>query len=265
MNSKFIYALIGLIIFLGGGIIIYSVKHKTADSPAPAQTNNQTSQTSEQSSANNTSAETNTNTNSTTNTGDKNMTDATAACSDASQKDANGNFKPSVDISNKVVTLDTTMGKIQLQMFDKDAPKTVQNFVCLSEKGYYNNVKFHRVAHGFVIQAGDPTGTGSGGESVYGGKFEDELNPNTPSYKAGYVKGTLAMANAGPNTNGSQFFIMISDVDIPHNYTIFGKVIAGMDVVDKIGSVPIDPVVGPDDGSPKTPIVINKATVTTVK
>ncbi len=180
---------------------------------------------------------------------------------DFTQKDANGRFKPTIDLQNKVAVLDTSMGKIEISLYGSDAPKTVQNFVCLIAKGYYNGITFHRVAHGFVIQAGDPTGTGSGGESIYGAKFEDELYADTASYKAGYVKGTVAMANAGPNTNGSQFFIMTSDVSLPNNYTIFGKVSAGLDVVEKIGAVAVKPQLGPEDGSPITPITINKATI----
>src|SRR6266481_5197985 len=141
------------------------------------------------------------------------------------QTDANGVFKPTIDIANKLVTLNTSLGKIQISFYEKDAPKTVENFICLTEQGYYNNVTFHRVAHGFVVQGGDPTGTGAGGKSVYGASFEDELYPNTPSYKTGYLKGVVAMANSGPNTNGSQFFIMLADhPELPHLYTIFGKV-----------------------------------------
>lgn len=177
--------------------------------------------------------------------------------------DANGRFKPTIDISNKVAVLQTSMGEIQIQLYDKDAPKTVQNFVCLIERGYYDGITFHRVAHGFVIQAGDPTGTGRGGESIYGAKFEDELYANTDSYKAGYLRGVLAMANAGPNTNGSQFFILLSDANqmLSHSYTIFGKVSSGLATVDKIGTVAITPENGPEDGKPITTILINKATI----
>jgi cyclophilin family peptidyl-prolyl cis-trans isomerase len=102
-------------------------------------------------------------------------------------------------------------------------------------RGYYNNLTFHRVEPGFVIQGGDPNGDGTGGTSIYGPTFEDELNPNTPSYQEGYKEGVVAMANRGPNTNGSQFFIMLADnTTLPHSYTIFGKVATGMDVVKKI-------------------------------
>jgi cyclophilin family peptidyl-prolyl cis-trans isomerase len=244
MNSRLAYTIAGIVIVVAAGIIFLT---KNKSTPEVSQNTDNTASTATPSPTTNS-------------TNDTTMTDM-SKCADGSQKDANGRFKPSVDISNKTVTLDTSMGKIEVQFYDKDAPKAVQNFICLVEKGYYDGIKFHRVAHGFVIQAGDPTGTGSGGESIYGAKFEDELYPDTASYKAGYVKGTLAMANAGPNTNGSQFFIMTSDVSLPNNYTIFGKVSSGMDVVDKIGKVPVTPGFGPEDGAPITPIVINKATV----
>jgi len=121
-------------------------------------------------------------------------------------------------------------------------------------------VIFHRVIAGFMIQGGDPTGTGMGGP---GYTFADELNPATQSYQTGYVRGTVAMANAGPNTNGSQFFIMQKDTPLPHSYTIFGHVTSGMDVVDAIAAVPTNgnPPVG--SNKPLTPIVMEKVTVAT--
>lgn len=129
----------------------------------------------------------------------------------------------------------TEKGDIEIDLYASEAAKTVTNFATLSKNGYYNNLTFHRVEPGFVIQGGDPKGNGTGGVSIYGQTFEDELNPETPSYKAGYMEGVLAMANRGPNTNGSQFFIMLADnLSLPHAYTIFGKVTAGMDVVKKI-------------------------------
>lgn len=144
------------------------------------------------------------------------------------------------------ITLKTNLGEIQFTTYDADAPKAANNFVTLAEKGFYNNLIFHRVIEGFMIQGGDPKGTGTGGP---GYDFEDELNPATESYKQGYVKGVVAMANAGPNTNGSQFFIMLADVALPHNYTIFGKVVKGQEIVDAIGKVatnssdrPLEPV-----------------------
>lgn len=134
-----------------------------------------------------------------------------------------------------VVTLETNKGAISFETYDMDAPKTVENFINLVNKDYYNGIVFHRVIKNFMIQGGDPTGTGRGGP---GYTFEDELNPNTDSYKNGYKRGVVAMANAGPNTNGSQFFIMHKDTPLPNNYTIFGNVISGMDVVDAIATTP---------------------------
>lgn len=135
------------------------------------------------------------------------------------------------------VVIETNMGKIELKMFRKEAPKTVENFVQLAKKGYYNGIIFHRVIDNFMIQGGDPTGTGSGGESIYGRTFNDEINKDSQLYKTGYKSGIVAMANAGPNTNGSQFFICLIDVQLPPSYTIFGEVVAGMDVVKAIGKV----------------------------
>jgi cyclophilin family peptidyl-prolyl cis-trans isomerase len=160
------------------------------------------------------------------------------------------------------ILIETTKGTIELELFESDAPKTVANFVGLAEKGKYDNVIFHRIAKGFVIQGGDPKGTGVGGESIYGKEFEDELNSSTKSYQEGYKRGTVAMANRGPNTNTSQFFIMLNDApDLPKNYTIFGKVTKGMDVVDSIAAVEIQPQMSRFDGRPKVDVVMKKVTV----
>jgi cyclophilin family peptidyl-prolyl cis-trans isomerase len=129
------------------------------------------------------------------------------------------------------VRITTNKGDIVVELFAQDAPKTVENFLKLTEKKYYDGVIFHRVIKDFMIQGGDPTGTGMGGPEY---TFADELNPETESYKRGYVRGTLAMANAGPNTNGSQFFIVHNDYPLPNNYTIFGRVVTGLEVVDAI-------------------------------
>jgi cyclophilin family peptidyl-prolyl cis-trans isomerase len=158
--------------------------------------------------------------------------------------------------------IETTKGNIELDLYESDAPKTVANFVGLAEQGYYNGVIFHRISKGFVIQGGDPTGTGTSGKSIYGGTFADELDSSTPSYKEGYKRGVLAMANRGPNTNTSQFFIMLNDAPgMPKNYTIFGKVTKGMEVVDSIAAVDIVPFMGPTDGRPKVDISMKKVTV----
>ena len=139
-----------------------------------------------------------------------------------------------IDISKKyTAVIKTSMGDMSIEFFTEDAPMTVNNFINLSRDGYYDNVIFHRVISGFMIQGGDPSGTGHGDMGKYPGyKFEDELN-NQRSYD----KGILAMANAGPDTNGSQFFIMHVNYPLPYQYTIFGFVTDGLDVIDKIASV----------------------------
>ncbi len=137
-------------------------------------------------------------------------------------------------VSATSATIETAKGNIVVDLYPNDAPKTVTNFATLSKNGYYDCLTFHRVEPGFVIQGGDPNGNGTGGTSIYGAKFADELNAATDSYKNGYKEGVLAMANAGPDTNGSQFFIMLADTQLPHSYTIFGKVTSGLDVVHKI-------------------------------
>lgn len=131
------------------------------------------------------------------------------------------------------ISMETSLGTMKLKLYPNVAPKTVENFVTLANKGYYDSLIFHRVIDGFMIQGGDPTGTGMGGESIFGAKFEDEVSDKVQFDRAGL----LAMANAGPNTNGSQFFITLGAT--PHlnmKHTIFGEVIEGMDVLRKIGS-----------------------------
>ena len=140
----------------------------------------------------------------------------------------------SIDVnSTYIAELETSLGNIVIELFADTSPVTVNNFVNLSNDGYYNDVIFHRVIKGFMIQGGDPSGTGHGDMGKYPGyDFEDELdNPMN------YEKGIVAMANRGPNTNGSQFFIMHEDYPLPYQYTIFGKVLSGLDVVDAIGNV----------------------------
>lgn len=160
-----------------------------------------------------------------------------------------------------LVEMNTTLGTIQIKLFPEHAPKTVENFLTHAENGYYNGIIFHRVIEDFMIQGGDPTGTGMGGESIYGDSFEDEFSMNLFN-----LRGALSMANAGPNTNGSQFFIVQNKELAPgtasqmeqagfpaeiikayeemggtphldHRHTVFGQVIEGMDVVDKIAAV----------------------------
>ena len=151
-------------------------------------------------------------------------------------------------------SLETNKGTIQVELLPSDAPVTVNNFVCLAEDGYFNNTPFHRIVKGFVIQGGDPTGTGSGGP---GYKFADE--PVTRDYE----RGTLAMANAGPNTNGSQFFIVLDDLrgKLPKNYTIFGRVTEGMDVVDAIANTPTRTGRSGENSTPTEPVTLEKVTI----
>lgn len=130
------------------------------------------------------------------------------------------------EITNKKVKITTTKGDIVFELFSETAPNTVSNFVYLTNGGYYNGLTFHRREEGFVIQGGDPSGNGTGGP---GYAFDDELNDEHR-----YDRGIVAMANSGPNTNGSQFFIMLGDTPLPKAYSIFGKVLEGMEVVDQI-------------------------------
>jgi len=152
-----------------------------------------------------------------------------------------------------IITIKTSRGDISFVTYDADAPNTVKNFITLAEKGFYNGLIFHRVIPGFMIQGGDPLGNGTGGP---GYKFDDELNPLTESFKAGYKTGIVAMANAGPNTNGSQFFVMVADYPLPNKYTIFGKVVSGQEVADVISKVKT----GPND-VPISKITMEKVTV----
>ena len=147
----------------------------------------------------------------------------------------------------------TSMGDIRIELFPDEAPKTVENFVELAKKGYYNGVIFHRVIENFMIQGGDPTGTGRGGESAWGGKFKDEFSPKLTFDKAGI----LAMANAGPGTNGSQFFITLAPTSWLNNkHTIFGKVVNGIEVVNAIGKTKTK------NDRPVVDVVINEVVIT---
>ena len=148
--------------------------------------------------------------------------------------------------NNKKYTAEikTTEGSMVFELFASETPNTVNNFVFLASKDFYKNTFFHRVMENFMIQGGDPTGTGSGGP---GYSFNDE------TVTRDYVRGALAMANAGPNTNGSQFFIMHNDVDLPKSYTIFGQLIRGEEVLDKIATSPVR-----DNGAGEISTPINK-------
>jgi len=140
-------------------------------------------------------------------------------------------------LSATEVVFETTQGKIVFALKPEIAPKACENFIGLVQKGYYDGVSFHRVIKDFMIQGGDPSGTGRGGQSIFGKSFDDEFKPNVTFDKAGL----LAMANAGPNTNGSQFFI--TTVATPHlngRHTIFGEVVEGMKVVRQIENIEVD-------------------------
>ena len=140
-------------------------------------------------------------------------------------------------MANRIAVIETNKGTIKVELLEEDAPKTTENFRLLAEKGYYDGVIFHRVIKNFMVQGGDPLGEGYGGESAWGGKFNDEIDRTSPLYQGVYGKGTVAMANSGPNTNGSQFFIMHNDYPLPPSYTKFGVVVEGQDVVDAIAEV----------------------------
>ena len=159
-----------------------------------------------------------------------------------------------IDLSKSyTAVIKTNLGDMTVEFFTEDAPNTVNNFISLSKDGYYDNVIFHRVISGFMIQGGDPSGTGHGDYGKFPGyEFEDELDNQRP-----YEKGILAMANRGPNTNGSQFFIMHVDYPLPYSYTIFGQVVDGFDVIDKIASVETDSA-----DKPTTDVVISTVEVT---
>ncbi|MEW6362321.1 MAG: peptidylprolyl isomerase [Pyrinomonadaceae bacterium] len=156
-------------------------------------------------------------------------------------------------MANRIAVIETTKGTIKFELLEEDAPKTTENFRLLAERNYYNGVIFHRVIKNFMIQGGDPLGEGYGGESAWGGRFEDEIDRNSPLYAGVYEKGTVAMANAGPNTNGSQFFIMHVDYPLPPNYTKFGRLIEGQEVVDAIANVPVN-----SSDKPLEPVVMNQ-------
>ena len=178
-----------------------------------------------------------------------------------------------IGAGDTLATIKTNMGEIKVKLFPEEAPKTVENFTTHAKKGYYNGLIFHRVIKDFMIQGGDPTGTGMGGESIWGDSFEDEFD-----VKLHNIKGALSMANAGPNTNGSQFFIVQAD-NVPTNmlsqmkempesfpedivkayeekggtpwldfrHTVFGQVVEGIEVVDNIANVKVGPADKPVD------------------
>jgi cyclophilin family peptidyl-prolyl cis-trans isomerase len=182
-----------------------------------------------------------------------------AACSPAS-----GNAKVPAGAKSsggQHAVIETDKGAIELELLSSEAPMAVENFRLLAEHGYYNGLTFHRVIKGFMIQGGDPAGDGTGGESAWGDPFADEINPESAVYRDGYRRGIVAMANAGPDTNGSQFFIMHDTYPLPPNYVIFGRVTSGLETVDAIAEAPTTQ--GPDGepSKPTTPSIIKTVTI----
>lgn len=157
--------------------------------------------------------------------------------------------------SNKqyMAVLNTSAGEIKIELNAQQAPKTVNNFVYLARQDFYNQTIFHRTIKDFMIQGGDPQGDGTGGP---GYEFDDE------PFEGEYKRGTIAMANAGPNTNGSQFFIIHQDYDLPKNYVIFGQVIAGLKVVDQIAQAPVKAGDGGENSQPVNPVMIKSVEIT---
>lgn len=153
-----------------------------------------------------------------------------------------------------IAVLETTAGTIEIELHMADTPVTASNFITLAGKGFYDGTIFHRTMKGFMIQGGDPKGDGTGGP---GYKFNDE------PFQGEYTRGTVAMANSGPNTNGSQFFIMHQDYPLPKNYVIFGNVVSGIEVVDKIAEAPVKP--NPYTGEPSVPVNPVKVIKVTVR
>jgi peptidyl-prolyl cis-trans isomerase-like 1 len=154
-----------------------------------------------------------------------------------------------------IATIETSMGTFKVELYGNATPKTADNFVGLAEKGYYDGVTFHRVMDNFMIQGGDPTGTGRGGQSIYGAPFQDEF-VDTLRHTG---PGILSMANAGPNTNGSQFFVTLAPTPwLDGRHSVFGKVVEGMDIVRAIGKVK---TTKPGD-KPVEQVVMKKVTIT---
>ena len=158
-------------------------------------------------------------------------------------------------------TIETDRGPIDIAFLAADAPKAVENFRLLAEHGYYDGLTFHRIVSGFMIQGGDPAGDGTGGQSAWGEPFEDEIDPGSALYQGGYRRGLVAMANAGPNTNGSQFFILHHDYPLPPRYVIFARVTGGMDVVDAIANTPTTTGADGARSRPVKPPVIKTVTI----
>ena len=157
--------------------------------------------------------------------------------------------------------IETDKGVIEIEFLTTDAPKAVENFRLLAEHGYYDGLTFHRIVKHFMIQGGDPAGDGTGGQSAWGPPFEDEIKADSSLYSGGYRRGFVAMANQGPNTNGSQFFIMHENYPLPPNYVIFARVTAGLDVVDALANTPTTRGSDGQMSKPTVTPIIKKVTV----
>jgi cyclophilin family peptidyl-prolyl cis-trans isomerase len=163
---------------------------------------------------------------------------------------------------NRTAVIETDVGTIKFELLESEVPRTAENFRLLAERGYYNGTIFHRVIPGFMIQGGDPNGDGSGGRTATGAMLPNEINKSSSLYQGGYRRGLVAMANKGtPETGSSQFFIMHQTNPLPPNYTIFGRVIDGIDVVDKIVSAPTTMGSDGQKSRPVTPVKMNKVYV----
>lgn len=253
MDTKNIIILIAVVIVAGLALWGISRVSKAPENSANGNNNsnmeNSNAQSnSEKEQSTNSSADTNTNTNS----------QASAATQCVNKFNPAVLKEPKAPTEEFVTFTVKDFGSFKVQLYKTDAPKASENMARLVKAGYYDCLTFHRILDGFVIQGGDPTGTGKGGDSAFGGTFADELNPNTQSFKTGYVKGVLAMANRGPNTNSSQFFITLVDANnaLAKSYTIFGKVVSGIEVVDKIGKVEVE---SNGSGMPLKDVIIEKA------
>jgi cyclophilin family peptidyl-prolyl cis-trans isomerase len=177
-----------------------------------------------------------------------------------SKKESEPAKSPRPNQPNRTAVIETDAGNIKFELLENETPKTAENFRLLAERGYYNGTIFHRVISGFMIQGGDPNGDGTGGQTATGQTLPNEINRSSPLYQGGYRRGLVAMANKGiPETGSSQFFIMHQTYPLQPNYTVFGRVVEGMDVVDKIAAAPNT---GPSNQNrPVTPVKMNKVYV----
>jgi cyclophilin family peptidyl-prolyl cis-trans isomerase len=187
---------------------------------------------------------------------------STVAASCGERADVNPKVPPGARSSGGTrAVIDTDRGAIEVTFLERDAPRAVENFRLLAEHGYYDGLTFHRIIRGFMIQGGDPKGDGTGGQSAWGPPFADEIDASSGLYRGGYRRGLVAMANSGPNTNGSQFFILHQDYPLPPNYVIFAWVSRGLDVVDQLASTPTAPGADGESSRPVTPPVIRRIAV----